>query len=155
MGYIQKSKIHLDLSEFGDNNGAPFFADIKNPKMFSFEETAPFAAASKIKDEAERIKQMGILGVSLITEWNLLDKDTEAPLPCNDVSSLERIPALMAAKIINTLRPQGDQSSKNLLPQLDKSSVGDQLQKELILPNGTSTDCASSGDVPPPKSDEN
>ena len=156
MGYKQKSKTRIDFSEFGDNGGVPFFAEIKNPKMFSFEESVPFAKASKIEIEEERIKAMAELGASLILEWNLLDKDTETPLDCHDIASLECIPALMAAKIISTLKSQEDtDSSKNSLVQLGKSSVEGQLPKISISPNGTFSDCAKSGDVLPPNSAEN
>lgn len=132
MGYKAKYRptVHLDFSHIGDNNGVPFFVDIKNPRLLTFEEKLEIGEASKKLNGAFDKKAMKEATRKLILNWNLLDKDSESPVDFNSEDALDHVPGEIAEIIMLEFKPakEDDEEVKNSSAQLDKSSVTDQLQ---------------------------
>lgn len=125
MGYKVQPKIRIDLGDLGDNNGTPFFVEIKNPKMMSFEEKKQFAKFSKLESEEEQVLAMKEVTKDLIIAWNLLDMETEQPLNPHNIFNgkdpLDCVPSDVVTAIFKQFTPKQDDSTKNSLPQSDKS----------------------------------
>lgn len=133
MGYKQRPTVRIDLSELGDNNGTPFFIDIKNPRFLTYGEkmeSASIAAESKkdengkiIMDKATSLK-MAAMAKSYIVAWNLIDKETEQPVNANDENALDHVPSEVVEAIFNKIgekNKKADEEQKNSLGQSDKS----------------------------------
>jgi hypothetical protein len=128
MGYKLDRAIKIDLSELGDNNGVPFFVQIKNPKLQSYNEKTDLMLAGKgiSKDEnghvdlkslnADTFNSMRDYAKSLIVSWNLLDLETENPVMPTDADALDHVPGLVVEAIqkkIGELSKQGETEIKN------------------------------------------
>jgi|GEM_PF-4376901 hypothetical protein len=111
MGYNIKYKaptIKKEFPEIGDNEGTPFFVEFKNPHLLPYGEKVKTQTAAGITSGAtpdERINQMGSYAQSLITSWNLLDKETEEPINFNDSNALQKVPSEIVETIISEMLP--------------------------------------------------
>lgn len=118
MGYSQKYRptVNIDLSDMGDNNGVPFFIEIKNPKFLTFEEKTANSDISKITDEKEKKKAMKNLAQSYIVNWNLLDKESEQPVSYSVADAFDHVPSEALEIIMKTIGKsfnEGNEEIKN------------------------------------------
>jgi hypothetical protein len=108
MGYKQRPTVRIDLVELGDNNGTPFFVDIKNPKLLTFQERMEFAKTSRIDDFMEKINSMKDLAKDFIVSWNLLDLSTEQPISPTVENALDQVPS----EVVEAIMKRMNDSSK-------------------------------------------
>lgn len=116
MGYKQIPTVRIDLAELGDNNGVPFFVDIKNPKLLTFEEKMSFAKVGKVEDEIEKVKAMKEVTKDFIVAWNLIDMETEESINPKDEKALDKVPSEVVESIMKKIgesSKQGDAETKN------------------------------------------
>lgn len=114
MGYKAKTTIRVDLSDLGDNNGTPFFVEIKNPKMMTFGQKLELGKSALIEDQAKKLDAIkGVVG-SMITAWNLIDIETEQPVDVKAENALDRVPSEVVEKIMLSIAPpKQDEATKN------------------------------------------
>lgn len=112
MGYRLKPKIKIDLSELGDNNGEPFFAEIKNPRMLTFEEKAAFGEVALIEEAKKRAAAMVEVARELVIAWNLLDMESELPVSLIEPECFKHVPSLVLEAIFVEIGKK-DESIKN------------------------------------------
>lgn len=107
MGYKAKYRptLHIDLGYMGDNNGVPFFADIKNPRLLTFDEKLELGEISNVADKEEKKGAMKELVRKLVINSNLLDKETEAPIDFNDIDIWKHLPGEVAETIMKEFAP--------------------------------------------------
>lgn len=139
MGYKQRPTVRIDLSELGDNNGTPFFVEIKNPKLLTYDEKMKFALVAKdIKDangnisiNQDTVNSLKDVAKSYITAWNLIDCETEQPISPTTEDALSHVPSDVVEAIQKAIGGKSgqDEETKNSSKQLDKSSETDQLQE--------------------------
>jgi len=101
MPYKTRPVIEMDFSDLGeDSEGKPFFVEIKNPKMLTYNERMEPAIAGKktIGSDGKMImtpENFAILGnyaLTFVTKWNLESKIDETPLALDDPEVLNKIP---------------------------------------------------------------
>lgn len=135
MGYTQPKSIRVDLAHLGNNNGVPFFVDIKNPKMMSLEEQLDLAAqSSQFQEDGNRMdaekKQKLIAQIrGMISSWNLTDMETDAPVSVEDPDAFKKTPGEVVAAINKAIVENAKKASdeqKNLSGPSGKSSVDGQ-----------------------------
>lgn len=120
MGYKVTARLKIDLSDIGtDNNGVPFFVEIKNPKLMTWEQKMDMSkfgvAEGQVltpEETAIRGKMMQEYAQKIITSWNLLDMSTDQPIPFNDSSALSKVPSEVVEKIFASFKPE-DAETKN------------------------------------------
>lgn len=119
MGYKFTNKVRIDLGELGDNNGTPFFVEMKNPKLMTFEQKTEMSKFGLVEGEVltpekagERFKLIQEYAQKLILSWNLLDMETEQPIPFNAEDALKKVPSEVVEKILAQLQ-QEDPETKN------------------------------------------
>jgi hypothetical protein len=116
MGYKLNNSIKIDLSKLGDNNGVPFFVQMKNPKLLTYDEKMKFAAAGKDLIGAdgkanlnqENTNKMGEVALSYVTAWNLIDIESGDPVSSTDEGVIKKIPG----EVIETIMEQIGSASK-------------------------------------------
>lgn len=113
MGYKVQAKNRIDLSDLGDNNGTPFFVEIRNPRLLTFNEKIQFAKIAKIEDDIERTKAMTEHVQGLIVSWNLIDQETEQTVNPKDENAFDRVPSEVVEKIMAEMKPKQDEQTKN------------------------------------------
>jgi hypothetical protein len=117
MAYKVNPRLRIDFSDLGDNNGTPFFVEIKNPKMMSFGEKMAFAKfAPKSVEQGiteEQINAMKDIASKLILSWNLTDEITEQPIEPTTPDALDHVPSDVVERIIKALAPTQDEETKN------------------------------------------
>lgn len=113
MGYLAQTTLKIDLSDLGDNNGIPFFVEIKNPKLLTFKEKIGLAKPTKIDDDTEKVLAMQYVCKSLIISWNLLDMGTGVPVDLASCNVFDGVPSEVVEKIMKSLTPQESQEVKN------------------------------------------
>lgn len=138
MGYLLTNKVKIDLGDLGtDNNNVPFFVEIRNPKLMTWEQKMELSKFGNVvgqvltpEQTAERGIQMQDYAKSIITSWNLLDMNNpEQTVPINADDALKRVPSDVVERIFKEFAPKQEEATKNSSVQLDKPSEGDQLQK--------------------------
>lgn len=113
MGYKTRPTIKMDFEELGDNEGVPFFVEIKNPKMLTYNERMEPAITSKDAIDAdgkmvmskENFVMLAKYALSFITSWNLLSKIDETPISLDDPDILEKIPGDIIMAIQEKITP--------------------------------------------------
>lgn len=112
MGYKSASKIRIDLSELGDNNGVPFYVEIKNPKLITLGDREQF---KKFGDTNTDRTETGMTYFkSMIVSWNLIDTETEEPILLSDPDAVYKIPVEVFTKISAVINPpKEDEAEKN------------------------------------------
>lgn len=138
MSYKLSTKKRIDLSYLGeDSAGTPFFVDIKNAKMMTYDEKmqlaelAPKADSELSQEMKDNLKK---LAGSLVVSWNLISLVDESPVqvPSVDPDAFGKIPSEVIEAIMKGLKSetnQADEATKNSSAQSDKSSEGDRLQE--------------------------
>jgi hypothetical protein len=114
MGYKTRPIIRLDFEELGDNDGTPFFVEIKNPKMLTYNERMEPAITSKDAIDAngkmvmtkENFAMLAKYALSFVTSWNLLSKIDETPIEFDDPDVLEKIPGDIVMAIQEKITPK-------------------------------------------------
>lgn len=114
MGYLLTNKVRIDLSDLGtDNNGNPFFVEIRNPKLMTWEqkmEMSKFGVAEGEVLTPEKTAERGIMmqdyAKSIILSWNLLDMETEQPISITSEDALKRVPSDVVERIFAEFRKQ-------------------------------------------------
>jgi hypothetical protein len=119
MGYKFTNKVRIELGELGDNMGTPFFVEIKNPKLMTWEQKMEMSKFGVAEGEiltpeqtAERGKMMEEYAQKLILGWNLLDMTTEQPITPSSEGALSKVPSEVVEKIFAQFN-QEDQETKN------------------------------------------
>jgi hypothetical protein len=118
MGYNVKYKaptIRKEFPEVGDNEGTPFFVEFKNPHLLPYGEKVKAQTAAGISNDAspeDRISQMGSYAQGLITNWNLLDKDTEEPVDFTAPDASQKVPSEIVEAIISEMLPSKAKQEK-------------------------------------------
>jgi len=113
MGYKTRPIIRLDFEELGDNDGVPFFVEIKNPKMLTYNERMEPAilgkdsvgADGKMVMSKDNFAMLAKYALSFITSWNLLSKVDETPISLDDPDILEKIPGDIVMAIQEKITP--------------------------------------------------
>lgn len=106
MGYKVQSKIRIDLGDLGDNNGTPFFAEIKNPRMLTFGEKSSFAKFAKLENDEEKAAAMKDVAKGFIVAWNLLDLETGSPVSLTTSDALDHVPSEVVEEIFKSFLPK-------------------------------------------------
>lgn len=118
MGYTLKKTLRVDLSELGDNQGVPFFVEIKNPKMMPVDKQMEFAELGKSlqSDDAEakaKAEGIGKLLQSIIVSWNLLDIDTDMPINPTEEGAINRVPGEVMAAIFQGISKNNEKTAED------------------------------------------
>lgn len=115
MGYKTKYRptLHLDFGYIGDNQGVPFFMEIKNPRLLTFDEKTELGEISKIVDKQQKQDAMKEVVRKLIITSNVLDKDTEATLNFSEENVLNHVPSEIVESIMSQFGSTKDDETKN------------------------------------------
>jgi hypothetical protein len=94
--YKIPAKIRIDLSELGDNNGTPFFVEIKDSRMMTYGEKRD---KLRIIKENEGAKADIEMARSLIVDWNLTSVEGGSPVDFKDEDAFEKVPGVVIDQI--------------------------------------------------------
>lgn len=137
MGYKIKPTKRIDLGDLGDNQGTPFFIDILNPEMVSYEQQmgaikfAKYIKGALSNEESEMpnglnvmekvdlntlpdmLREMKAWVKGYIVSWNLLDLQ-EQPVDIKDDNALDRVPGVVINRLMAAInRKSEDPETKN------------------------------------------
>lgn len=122
MGYKFQIQKRIDLSDLGaDNNGNPFFAEVKNMNALPYQEKMEYLQSvsevyggmdiekvqqgdiSSFKIDAKKLSAVKETLRRLIVSWNLVDFD-DKPVNIQDQNALDRVPGVVVDRISGALQ---------------------------------------------------
>ena len=109
--------IKVDLSEFGDCAGIPFFAVIRNPRLLSYGERQEIGKNYKTaKTDADHEANGRLYIKALIVSTNLTDPDkpdTDEPLNIDSPDCIAKLPAEIVDRLTQVIMPGKGEKTKN------------------------------------------
>jgi hypothetical protein len=118
---VKNSTIRIDLSHLGeDDNGNPFFIEMKNPRFLSYEAKMAWATAvdtddnGKIIRSLDNFKNLGAVAQKFITAWNLIDMETGELVLLSDEGAINKVPAEAIEAVFAQMGKTSDKQEKEI-----------------------------------------